>query len=67
MSVLVKWLRHRDLRGQSFPCSYVTDGFFCVRDKSSPRFVSLFLCRYSTRRYNNGVLAALSGLLQDVF
>lgn len=40
---------------------------FCVRGKSSPRFVSLFLCRYSTCRYNNGVLAALIGLLQDVF
>lgn len=29
MSMLVKWLRHRDLRGQSFSCSYVTD-VFCV-------------------------------------
>lgn len=65
VSMLVKWLRHRDSRGQSFSCSYETDGF-CVWGKSSPCSVSLFLCRYSTCRHSNGLLAALGGLLQDM-
>lgn len=59
--MLVKWLRHKDSRGQSFPCSYATD-ILCEWSKSSPRSVSLFLCRYS----GDGILAALDGILQDL-
>lgn len=42
--------------------------FLCVEGgKSSPFFVSLVLCRYSTCGHSNGLLVALSEQLQEVF